>query len=148
VLTVSSGTGISVGDYLSDNGIGNVMSGTYVTGGSGTSWTVNNSQTVASGTMYATKPVTWSHIGKSPVLYLDASTLSLMFPGLGFTLDSDDGSGVIPYIVTGVYEDLGYVTVIRADQNAGGLLAGNTTQVYSCTSSCTIGQASFSWTAY
>jgi len=148
VLTVSSGTGISVGDYLSDNGIGNVMSGTYVTGGSGTSWTVNTSQSVVREAMYATKPVAWSHIGKSPVLYLDTSTLSLMFPGLGFTLDSGDGSGAIPYIVTGVYEDLGYVTVIRADQNAGGLLAGNTTQVYSCTSSCTIGQASFSWTAY
>ena len=144
-LTVNSGTGIAVGDYLSGAG---VTAGTYFTGGSGTSWTVNHSQTVGSEAMYATKPVTWSHIGKSPVLYLDASTLSLMFPGLGFTLDSDDGSGVIPYIVTGVYEDLGYVTVIRADQNAGGLLAGNTTQVYSCTSSCTIGQASFSWTAY
>jgi hypothetical protein len=71
-----------------------------------------------------------------------------MFPGLGFSLNSGDGSGVLPYIVTGVYEDLGYVTVIRADQSAGDLMPGNTTQVYSCTSTCTIGQAPFSWRTY
>jgi hypothetical protein len=144
-LTVSSGTGITVGDYLSGAG---VTAGTYITGGSGTLWTVNQSPLVGNETMYATAPVTWRHIGQSPVLYLDANTLSLMFPGLGFSLDSGDGSGPHNYVVTGVYEDLGYVTVIRADQNAGGLLTGNTTQVYSCSSSCTIGQAPFSWRTY
>ena len=144
-LTVSSGNGITVGDYLSGAG---VMAGTYITGGSGRLWTVKQSQTVGSETMYATAPVSWSHIGQSPVLYLDANTLSLMFPGLGFSLDSGDGSGSHNYVVTGVYQDLGYVTVIRADQNAGDLLTGNTTQVYSCTSRCTIGQAPFSWRTY
>jgi hypothetical protein len=150
-LTVSSGTGIAVGDYLSDNGAGKVTAGTYITGGSGTSWTVNNPQTVSSEAMYATNPVTWSHIGKSPVLYLDASTLSLMFPGLGFSLDSGDGSGSLTFTVTGVYEDLGYVSVLGSNHDNyayGGLLPGNTTQVYSCTTACTIGQAPFSWKTY
>jgi hypothetical protein len=147
-LTVSSATGIAVGQYLTDNGPGHITPGTYITGGLGTSWTVNNSQTVSAETMYTTPPVTWRHIGLSPVLYLDAGTLSLMFAGLGVTLDSGDGRGALPYIVTGVYEDLGYVTVMLANQNAGGLLAGNTTTVYSCISNCAIGQAPFSWSTY
>jgi hypothetical protein len=75
-LTVSSGTGISIGDYLSNNGPGNVMAGTYITGGAGTSWTVNNSQTVATETMYATKPVTCRHIGKSPSSTLTPARLA------------------------------------------------------------------------
>lgn len=78
--------------------------------------------------------MTWSHIGQSPVLYVNADTLSPIFPGLGFYLDSGDGSGSRPYVVTGVFEDLGYVTVIGASGNSGSYLAGNTTQVYSCTS--------------
>jgi hypothetical protein len=147
-LTVSNGTGIAVGQYVTDNDAGHITPGTYITKGSGTSWTVNNSQTVSSEAMYTTPPVTWRHIGLSPVLYLDANTLSLMFSGLGFTLDSGDGRRALPYIVTGVYENLGYVTVMAANQRPGGLLAGNTTTVYSCASDCAIAQAPFSWSTY
>jgi hypothetical protein len=92
--------------------------------------------------------VAWHHIGQSPVLYLDAATIRLMFPGLGFTLDSGDGSGAVPYVVTGVYEDLGYVTVIRSSAASGGLLAGTATTPYSCTSGCTIGQMPYAWSRY
>lgn len=147
-LTVSSGTGIAIGQYLSDGSAGHVTAGTYITGGSGTSWTINNSQTVSGEAMYTSPPVTWRHIGQSPVLYLDATTLSLMFPGLGIYLDSGDGSGSVPFIVTGVYQDLGYVTVMRASSAGGDLMPGTATTVYSCTSACTIGQAAFAFTAY
>jgi hypothetical protein len=74
-----------------------------------------------------------------------------MFPGLGFSLDSGDGSGSLTFTVTGVYEDLGYVSVLGSNHDNyayGGLLPGNTTQVYSCTTACTIGQAPFSWKTY
>jgi hypothetical protein len=91
--------------------------------------------------------VTWTHIGQSPVLYLDAITLTLMFPGLGFGLDSGDGSGIKHFVVTGVYEDLGYATVMGTD-TSGNLLPGTKTSVYTCSSGCTIGQAPFSWSAY
>jgi hypothetical protein len=86
----------------------------------------------------------------SDVLYLDAKTLSWMFPGLGISIDN--GGGAQPYIVTGVYPHLGYVTVIWANASAGssnaGYLQGTTLTNYSCASSCTIGQAAYSWTAY
>ena len=90
--------------------------------------------------------VTWSYKGQSDALYLDAKTLSFMFPGLGFSLDN--GSGAITYTVTGVYPDLGYVTVMNATSNGGSPLTGNKTTVYSCSSSCTIVQAPFAWTAH
>ena len=52
-LTVRGVTGtIGVGQYLCDGGAGHIIAGTYITGGSGSSWTVNNSQTVSSETMY------------------------------------------------------------------------------------------------
>ena len=90
--------------------------------------------------------VTWSYKGGSDVLYLDAMTLGWMFPGLGFSLNN--GSGAVTYTVTGVYQDLGYVTVMNATSNNGAPLVGTKTTVYSCASGCTIGQAPFSWTAY
>ena len=54
-LTVSSGTGIANGQAVLDLA-GNVLPGTVITGGSGTSWTVNNSQTVTSETLYFVAP--------------------------------------------------------------------------------------------
>lgn len=96
--------------------------------------------------------VRWSYMARSSALYLDANTLSYMFPGLGISIDN--GSGAEPYTVTGVYPYLGYVTVIWAGSNGGNTggnspgLQGNNDQIYSCSSGCTIGQAPFAWMAY
>lgn len=92
--------------------------------------------------------VTWSYMGQSDTLYLDAKSLGWMFPGLGISLDN--GSGAVPYIVTGVYPQLGYVTVSYSGNNypSDGPLAGTSGTVYSCSSGCTIFQAPFSWSAY
>lgn len=90
--------------------------------------------------------VTWSYMANSDDLYLDAKTLSWMFPGLGISIDN--GGGSQPYIVTGVYPLFGYVTVIWAGSSAGGQLQGNYGQVYSCASGCTIEQEAFAWNGY
>ena len=90
--------------------------------------------------------VTWSYMAGSDVLYLDAKTLGWMFPGLGISLDS--GSGAQPYIITGVYPYLGYITVIWAGSNSGASLQGTARTVYSCSSGCSILQAPFAWTSY
>lgn len=114
-------------------------------------YTLNSSQTVGSETITAPS-VTWAYSGRSSDLYLDATTMQWMFPGLGFTLDN--GGGAQPYTVTGVYPYLGYVSVIWAgaasglDGTGAGNLAGTQGTIYSCSSSCTIGQASFTWSAY
>lgn len=50
-MTVGSGTGISAGQLVEGTG---VTAGTYIVGGAGTSWTVNQSQTVASTTLTCT----------------------------------------------------------------------------------------------
>ena len=90
--------------------------------------------------------LTWSYKGQSDALYLDTSTLSWMFPGLGISINN--GNGAQAYTVTGVYPSLGYVTVISAQNRYGGPLVGTKTTVYSCSSGCSILQAPFSWTAY
>lgn len=96
--------------------------------------------------------VTWSYKRGSADLYLDANTMAWIFPGLGFTLDN--GEGAQPYSVTGVYPYLGYATVTWAGNNTGNAggssvgLQGGTDRVYSCTASCTIGQAAYSWASY
>lgn len=90
--------------------------------------------------------VTWSYKSQSNVLYLDAYTLQSMFPGLGLTVNSQG-----PYIVTGVYPQLGYVTLLDATAGYNSttkLLPGTKTTVNSCASSCSIGQAAYSWTQY
>jgi hypothetical protein len=106
----------------------------------GYSWGQKLTNSLVGGTL------TWSYMAESDVLYLDVHTIWWMFPGLGISLDN--GSGPQPYIVTGVYPYLGYVTVIWAGSNSGGGLQGTNGTVYSCSSSCTIGQAPFSWAAY
>ena len=92
--------------------------------------------------------VTWSYEGGSSVLYLDAKALSFMFPGLAITITDANGTNI--YTVTGVFPDLGYVSVILDTTIYPGVgpIAGNKTTVYLCSSNCTIGQASFAWTAY
>jgi hypothetical protein len=90
--------------------------------------------------------VTWSYKGQSDALYLDPKSLSFMFPGLGFSLDN--GNGAVTYTVTGVFPDLGYVTVMNAMSNTGAPLAGDKTTTYSCSSGCSILQAPFAWTLY
>ena len=94
--------------------------------------------------------LTWSYMGGSDALYLDADTLEYMFPGLGIslTVSGVNGGSPVNYTVTGVFAALGYVTVMDATHNSGGPLEGTGGTVYSCASSCTIGQAPYAWTAY
>jgi hypothetical protein len=114
----------------------------------GYSWGQNLTNTLVGGT------VTWSYKGQSAMLYLDAKTLSWMFPGLGLTIPGSFNSDA--YVVTGVYPQLGYVTVVDATTAAsgnpstsgGGPLQGDPHAVYSCSSGCSIGQAAYSWTEY
>jgi hypothetical protein len=82
--------------------------------------------------------ITYHGTHGASVVYLNANTMDWMFSRLTITLDGD------PYTVTSLYPSFGYVSVIYAGNPAGGLLQHN----YSCSSSCTIGQAPFSWTAY
>ena len=150
--TETSGT-LNDGDAITGSG---VSAGTYVvaqlsgtTGGTGT-YQVSVSQLAGSSgsplTLVAPS-ATWAYMANSNVLYLDATTIKWMFPGLGISLNN--GSGAQPYTVTGVYPFLGYVTVIWAGSPGGGLLQGASPgTTYSCASSCTIGQAPFAWTAY
>ena len=69
--------------------------------------------------------VTWSYKGQSDKLYLDTKTLGWMFPGLGISLNN--GSGAVNYIVTGVYPQLGYISVMNAASNSGTPLVGTKT---------------------
>ena len=102
----------------------------------GFSWGQNLTNALVRGT------VTWSYKGQSNVLYLDSKSLGWMFPGLGIGLP-DPVSGTDFYMVSGVFPDLGYVTVYGFDG-----LEGTKTTVYSCLSSCTIAQKAYLWTAY
>lgn len=75
-------------------------------------------------------PVSWSHIGQSSFLYVNDTRL--LFPGLGIQIDNGDGSGPLLYLVTGVYPQMGYVTVLKGVESDNGpwLLTGNQTRVY------------------
>lgn len=107
----------------------------------GWSWGQNLTNATTGGT------VTWLYKGQSDALYIDSKSMTFMFPGLNIVLP-DPTSGNDNYIVTGVFADLGYVTVIAASTGSGAPLAGVKTTVYSCSSSCTIGQNAFVWSAY
>lgn len=96
----------------------------------------------------------WSYLGQSFVVYLCASaptcssnetaSFNLLFPGLNIQLDN--GGGRLNYLVTGVYPDLGFITVLNAQQDGTPvLLAGTKTTTYTGT---TIGQQAYSITQY
>jgi hypothetical protein len=149
VTGVTSGS-LAPGDTITGSGI---TVGTVIIAGSGGTgtYTLSDSQTLSSETITAPS-VTWAYEGDSWALYVDSTTMQWMFPGLGISINN--GSGVQPYTVTGVYPILGYVTVIWAGNATGspgsnntGLL-GSSGTIYSCSSSCTIGQAPFAWTTY
>jgi hypothetical protein len=145
VSAVTSGT-LHVGDSLTGTGVPTgehiIQQSSGTAGGIGT-YLVSENTNIASETL--TDPVAaWAYEAGSDVLYLDATTMQWMFPGLGISINN--GSGAQPYIVTGVYPYLGYVTVIWAANNAGAGLQGS--GINGCTSGCTIGQAPFAWTAY
>jgi hypothetical protein len=152
VTGVTSGS-LAAGDMLTGSGVatGTVIIA-YGTGSGGTgTYTLSDSQTVSSETITAPS-VTWTYEGDSFALYVDATTMQWMFPGLGISINN--GSGAQPYIVTGVYPYLGYVTGIWAGNATGspgsnnsGFL-GSSGTLYSCASSCTIAQAPFAWTNY
>lgn len=151
-----TGTGVTTDTYIIQ-GMGSVnaatVDGNQVSASTivGSQYTLNNTTHVASTTL--TSPVgTWSYRAGTDVLYLDASTLQWMFPGLGLSLDTGNSwYGPQPYIVTGIYPDLGYVTVIWAANPVGGKLQNlnygspPTQNLYSCSSACTIEQAPYEW---
>jgi hypothetical protein len=60
VTSVSHGT-LAIGQTLFQLGAGAITAGTVITGGSGTTWTINNSQTVASENMGAVNYIGWSN---------------------------------------------------------------------------------------
>src|SRR5215831_11473922 len=76
-LTTSTGTGVAAGALVLD-AAGKVLANTYITAGSGTSWTVNNSQTVTSEPM----------------------TIVLFPPGHGVTIKNFSVSQTAPAICT------------------------------------------------
>lgn len=90
-------------------------------------------------------PVAWSHIGQSPFLYV--SDTRLLFPGLGIQIDDGDGSGPILYLVTGVYPQMGMVSVLKAVESANGpwLMHGDKATTYT---GLALGQESFSITRF
>jgi hypothetical protein len=91
--------------------------------------------------------LSWSYKPGGAWVYLDSDTINYMFAGLGITLNCGDGTGVQPYVVTGVYPGLGYITVQSTSSNTlyNGLAGNVPTNV--CTGN-TIGQAPFAWTQY
>lgn len=90
-------------------------------------------------------PVAWSHIGQSPFLYV--SDTRLLFPGLGIQIDDGDGSGPILYLITGVYPQMGMVSVLKAVESANGpwLMHGDKATTYT---GLALGQESFSITRF
>lgn len=86
----------------------------------------------------ALPPTSWSYVAGSSVLKL--SNTDWFFPGLGILLNN--GSGDAFYVVTGVYPRLGYVTVLRTENDwpTGGL-AGVMGSTYT---GSTVGQEPFS----
>jgi hypothetical protein len=78
VSAVASGT-IAIGQTLDDS-TGNVITGTQITGGSGSTWTVNNTQTVASEQMTAAVPTLFDvsvNINQIPVVSAATIAVSL-----------------------------------------------------------------------
>jgi hypothetical protein len=92
--------------------------------------------------------VTWHYVHDSVFLYLDSNTIKWMFPGLAFTIPGSSNSSE-PYVVTGVWPDLGYISAMDVSGASGGRLHGaGYPMVDTCLNRCSIGQAAYSWTAY
>jgi hypothetical protein len=91
--------------------------------------------------------LSWSYKAGGAWVYVDSNTMNYMFQGLGITLNSGSGAGPKPYVVTGVYPGLGYITVQQAsaNNNGNGLEGANSTTVYSGN---VITQQPYSWTQY
>jgi hypothetical protein len=90
--------------------------------------------------------LSWSYDGQSFVVSLDATSIQYMQAGLEIGLNN--GSGSEPYIVTGVFPGLGYITVQQSSNNTtccGNALAGTKGTTYTGT---TVGQESYSITQY
>jgi hypothetical protein len=88
--------------------------------------------------------LTVSYKGQTDVVYLDVLSITYMFAGLSINLNN--GGGSVPYVVTGVYPALGYITVCETTSDTSfSLLAGTKTTVYTPNS---ILQASYSVTQF
>ena len=89
--------------------------------------------------------LSWSYMGQSFVVQLDSNTITWMFPGLNIGLNN--GSGVVNYVVTGVYPALGYITVLNltTDSPSTTLLAGTSGTTYTGTM---ISQPAYLFTQY
>jgi hypothetical protein len=91
--------------------------------------------------------LSWSYKPGGAWVYVDANTMKYMFNGLGITLNSGSGAGPKPYVVTGVYPGLGYITVQQTSTNSqtNGLEGASNTTVYTGT---LITQQAYAWTQY
>jgi pectate lyase-like protein len=92
--------------------------------------------------------VQWHYVHGSSELYLDGKTITWMFPGLALTLPQSPNP-TQPYVVTGVYPELGYVTVMDVSSATGTWMQGTGyPMIDECKSQCVIGQAAYAWKLY
>jgi hypothetical protein len=62
--------------------------------------------------------LSWTMDGASPFIYLNLEALELMYPGLVFSLTGTGGcSGTQSFIVLEVHPTMGYIKVVRADND-------------------------------
>ena len=88
--------------------------------------------------------LTVTYKGQTDVVYLDSNSIGYMFSGLEISLNN--GGTRAPYVVTGVYPALGYITVCETTSDTSfSLLAGTKTSVFTPSS---ILQASYSVTQF
>jgi hypothetical protein len=90
----------------------------------------HNGWTIGQDLTYGGMAVTYK--GKSNCVYMDTTSMLMMFPGLIIILS--DGTSDRSYMVNGLYSALGYVTVSLAESPvSGGALQGVKTTVYTAT---------------
>jgi hypothetical protein len=62
--------------------------------------------------------------GQSYCVYADTTTLQIVFPGLGIQISDASANGFTTYVVTGVYQQLGYFTIGNSGVPNGSGLGG------------------------
>jgi hypothetical protein len=73
--------------------------------------------------------LSWRALGQSSHIYVDANSMVMMFFGLAFTIRTD---ATCLYLVTGIYPQLGYITVFNLTNN-NMRVSGVKTQIYRST---------------
>jgi hypothetical protein len=120
-LTVSGVTGtIASGQYLTDLGARNILIGTKITGGSGTSWTVNISQSVSS------EPMTTTDGAQLNGPYsIDMQRVNgITGHPIGTMYIADSYNGLIRMVSPGAIDENGNITVAPTVTTLVGLAGG------------------------